>query len=200
MKIAIISDIKSNVYALEKFLIDATNKKVDAIVNLGDSFYGDIQPKATYDLIRKSGLINICGNEDRKILEASLEELNENPLLKSVYEDLGEEVLYWIQDLPFEKLIGEDFYIIHGTYFSDSDYLLEDENNTPRSDEEIIKLLDDIKAKFIFCSNSEKAKCIKLNSEQIVINPGSLSKENTYSILDINDEEFEVKFIKIEKS
>ena len=64
MKIAILSDIHSNVYALQEVLSDATSKKVNAIVNLGDSFYGPIAPRETYNLIRQS---------QREIFEASLD-------------------------------------------------------------------------------------------------------------------------------
>ena len=89
MKIAILSDIKSNVYALEEVIKDAKNKQVDVMLNLGDSFYGPIEPRATYDLIRENQFINIMGNEDRKILEASLAQLEENDTLRYVYNNLG---------------------------------------------------------------------------------------------------------------
>ena len=40
MKIAILSDIKSNVYALQAVLDDIKTKQIDVMLNLGDSFYG----------------------------------------------------------------------------------------------------------------------------------------------------------------
>ncbi len=106
MKIAILSDIKSNVYALEEVIKDTKQRGIDVTLNLGDALYGPIAPRETYDLIRQSQFINICGNQDREILEASLAQLEEDKTLKFIYNDLGEDVLYWIQDLPFEKLIG----------------------------------------------------------------------------------------------
>ena len=218
MKIAILSDIKSNVYALQEVLNDVKVKNVDAILNLGDSFYGPIAPKQTYDLIREHQLINISGDWDRKILEASLEQLEENKTLNFVYNDLGEEVLYWIQDLSFEKLIGEDFYLIHGTYFNDEQYLLEDVSSGTsilRDDKKILELLDDIKSKFIFCGGSCLPRCVNLSSGQIIINPGSdglqafeseypnyhkienARPEASYIILNIEDDEFSVEPIRI---
>lgn len=218
MKIAILSDIKSNVYALKEVLNDAKKREVDAIVNLGDSFYGPIAPRQTYDLIREHRLINISGDEDRKILEASLEQLKKNKTLNFVYNDLGEDVLYWIQDLSFEKLIGEDFYLIHGTYFNDEQYLLEDvSSGTPilRDDKKILELLDDIKSKFIFCGGSCLPRCVNLSSGQIVINPGSVGlqafendypnyhkienarPEASYIILSIENGEFSVEPIRV---
>ena len=112
MRIAIVSDIKSNVYALEEVIKDIENKNVDHMINLGDSFYGPIAPRKTFDLLQKHKFITVCGDEDRKILEASLDQLKNDSLLKFVYEDLKEEVLYWIQDLPFEKFLNEDVILL----------------------------------------------------------------------------------------
>ena len=195
MKIAIISDIKSNVYALRAVLEDSKQRGVDVTLNLGDSFYGPIAPKETYNLIRQSQFVNIMGNEDRKILEASLEQLENDVLLKFVYNDLGEEVLYWIQDLPFEKIIGGIYYMIHGTYFDDSQYLLEEND-----DKKIIELTDNIEATFIFCSNSTIPKTQTLSSGQIVICPGSIgiSKKASYSILSVEEDKYSVEQISVD--
>ena len=202
MKIAILSDIKSNVYALEAVIEDIKNKNIEVVLNLGDMFYGPIDPRATYDLIRENKFINILGDEDREILEASLAQLEENDTLRYVYNDLGEDVLYWIQELQFEKIIGGTYYMIHGTYFNDKDSLLEevkDKKSYLRTDEEIIKLTDNIKAPFIFCGNSLDAKFHKLNTGQIVINPGSvgMKKEALYSILSIEENQYNLEQIKV---
>lgn len=215
MKIAIISNIKSNVYALKEIIKDTKQRGVDVTLNLGDSFYGPIAPKETYDLIRESQFINISGNEDREILEASLEQLKENKLLNFVYNDLGENVLYWIQDLPFEKLIGGIYYMIHGTYFNDSDSLLEEIKNGKlnlREEKKIIELTDNIEAQFIFCSNSIISRCINLSTNQIVVNPGSVgiqvenkeglliqndTSDASYILLNVEDDSYSIEQIKV---
>lgn len=218
MKIAVLSDIKSNVYALEAVIKDAKSKHADVMINLGDSFYGPIAPRATYDLLQENKFITVCGNEDRGILEASLEQLEENKIMKYVYEDLGEEVLYWIQALPFEKFVGEDVYITHGTQHDDSVYLLEDMTSGKpvlRDDKKILELLDDVESKFVFCGHSHTPRCINLSTSQIVINPGSVGlqayesevpcehkiENNTpdasYVILDIQDDEYNIELVKV---
>ncbi|AXH12426.1 metallophosphoesterase family protein [Halarcobacter bivalviorum] len=189
MQIAILSDIHSNIYALQEVIKDIKNRDIEVVLNLGDMFYGPIEPKATYEIIRENKFINICGNQDREILEASLDQLEKNPTLRYTYENLGEEVLYWIQDLQFEKIIGGTYYMIHGTYFDDSQYLLEDISNgevTLRRDEEIIKLTDNIETPFIFCGHSHLPRVHKLNTGQIVINPGSVG-------LQAYEDEFPIK-------
>ena len=208
MKIAVISDIKSNIYALKAVLESIKKNKAEVVINLGDSFLGNIAPRETYDLIRESSFINLCGNEDRYILEASVFQLESDKTLKYAYENLGEDVLYWIQDLPFEKLIGEDFYMVHGTYFNDQDSLLEEKPDAKsngkirlRQEEEILKLTDNIKSKFIFCANTSQPRCINLSTGQVVISGGSVHNdtlnEASYVILDIEDGEFEVKLKKV---
>jgi len=218
MQIAILSDIHSNVYALQEVIKDIKSRNIEVVLNLGDMFYGPIEPRATYEIIRENKFINICGNQDRELLEASLDQLENNPTLKYAYDDLGEDVLYWIQDLQFEKIIGGTYYMIHGTYFDDSQYLLEDVSNEEiklRSDEEIIRLTDNIEAPFIFCGHSHIPRVHKLNSGQIVINPGSVglqayedelpskhkmenhTPDAAYSILTIEDNQYSVEQIRV---
>jgi len=218
MKIAILSDIHSNVYALQEVIKDAKSKDVDLMLNLGDSFYGPIAPRETYELIKENNFINICGNQDREILEASLDTLEKNKTLKYVYEDLGEDVLYWIQSLPFEKFIGDDLYITHGTQHDDSVYMLEDvKSGKPvlRTDKEILELIDDVESKFVMCGHSHTARCANLSTGQVVINPGSvglqaykdekpyihkienLTSDASYVILNVNTEEYNLELVKV---
>jgi len=218
MKIAILSDIKSNVYALEEVIKDAKNKQVDVMLNLGDSFYGPIEPKKTYELLKDNQFISLCGNEDRKILEATPAQLEENNTLRYVYNDLNNDILHWIQDLPFEKLIGDDYYMIHGTYQDDSIYMLEDVNSgvpVLREDKKILEILDDITSKFVLCGNSCIPRCSNLSSGQVVINPGAVGlqafKDNypvdhvienntadaSYVILTVDDGKYGIELVKV---
>lgn len=218
MKIAILSDIKSNVYALEAVFNDAKKREVDAILNLGDSFYGPIAPRETYNLIRKNQFITILGNEDRKILEATPAQLEENKTLNYVYNDLDDDILHWIQDLPFEKLIGDDYYMIHGTYQDDSIYMLEDVSSGKpvlRDDKKILEIIDDITSKFVICGNSCLPRCVNLSSGQVAINPGSVGlqafqetypnehtiENNTpdasYVVLTVENEKYGIELVKI---
>ena len=71
MKLAVLSDIHGNVYALEAVVGDLEQRCAEEIVNLGDTFYGPIAPKGTFDLIDEYDFITIRGNEDRLIFEAT---------------------------------------------------------------------------------------------------------------------------------
>ncbi len=54
MKVAILSDIHSNVFALKAVIKDAKNKGVTKFINLGDTLYGPIEPKKTYKFLKKA--------------------------------------------------------------------------------------------------------------------------------------------------
>ena len=51
MRIAVLSDIHSNVFALEAVINDAKQRGAEKMFNLGDIVYGPVAPKATYALL-----------------------------------------------------------------------------------------------------------------------------------------------------
>ncbi|MFA7462081.1 MAG: metallophosphoesterase family protein [Anaerovoracaceae bacterium] len=62
-KLAVISDVHSNIHALEAVLRDIERKNVDQIVNLGDALIGPVDPVATAERMMKlPNLINVMGN------------------------------------------------------------------------------------------------------------------------------------------
>ncbi|NQY23740.1 MAG: metallophosphoesterase family protein [Campylobacteraceae bacterium] len=177
MKIAILSDIHSNVFALEAVLADAKSKNVDILINLGDILYGPIAPKATYELLKKNRFITISGNQDRQIVEASQEEIKENATLAYILEDLGSEGFKWLKELPFDTQFNEDIYLCHATPKDDLTYLLEDTQsgyNILKNDKEILKLLGNNSSKVILCGHTHIPRKIYLSTGQLIINPGSV--------------------------
>jgi len=177
MKFAVLSDIHSNVFALEAVLSDAKKHSVDLIVNLGDILYGPIAPKATYDLLMQHDIVTICGNQDRQIFEASAEEIASNPTMRFIIEDLGIEPITWMKSLPFDKQLNDDVYLCHGTPDNDLIYLLEDVElgyARLRDDNEIIKHLAGQKSKLICCGHTHTPRTVSLSSGQIIVNPGSV--------------------------
>src|SRR5450755_4406619 len=71
MKIALFSDIHSNLPALEACLKNIEEKKVDAVYCLGDLVGYNIWPNEVIDEIRKRGIPTIAGNYDFGIGRAS---------------------------------------------------------------------------------------------------------------------------------
>ncbi|SJL84202.1 metallophosphoesterase family protein [Vibrio palustris] len=176
-KFAILSDIHSNVYALEAVVEHAKSNGVTAFVNLGDILYGPIAPRQTYDYLQSLNAITISGNQDRQIYEATKAEIESNPTMQFILSDLGPQPLDWMRQLPFDLQINEDIYACHGTPNDDLVYLLENINTgspVVRADSEIIELLNGVSSPIVVCGHTHTARCVELTTGQIVINPGSV--------------------------
>jgi predicted phosphodiesterase len=177
MKLAILSDIHSNVFALEAVIADVKKHNVDYMVNLGDILYGPIAPKATYDLLIKHNFITICGNQDRQIFETTTAEIASNPTMKFIIDDLGEDPIEWMKFLPFDKQLSDDIYLCHGTPSNDLIYLLENVEcgyARLRSDNDILSLLNGQKSPIICCGHTHIPRTVSLSTGQVVVNPGSV--------------------------
>lgn len=177
MLAAVLSDIHGNVFALEAVLEDARARGATHLFNLGDTLYGPIAPKATFELLQEHNVVSISGNQDRQILEAAVSPEPGNPTMDFVLKDLGREPLNWLQPLAFECLINETLYLCHGSPSSDLEYLLENvETGFPRvrRDKEIRDALAGRTAPVILCGHTHIPRTVALGSGQLVVNPGSV--------------------------
>ncbi|MGP9689062.1 metallophosphoesterase family protein [Psychrobacter sp. AOP22-C1-C5] len=177
--IAAISDIHSNVFALEAVLADIRHRNVNQIVNLGDILYGPIAPKATYDLLmtHQEDIITISGNQDRQIYEATTADLIGNSTLSFIVEDLPIKAIEWMRSLPFDCQLNENVYLCHGSPTDDMIYLLEDiVTGAPavRSDADILTLLNGIDSAVVICGHTHIPRTVTLSSGQTIINTGSV--------------------------
>lgn len=217
-KFAIFSDIHSNVFALQACIDDALRQGAKKFVNLGDIFYGPIAPQKTYELLSKYDFITIRGNQDRQILQASKEELEQNKTLQFIVKDLSKEAIKWLEELPFDIQINEEIYACHGGPKNDTAYLLEKiQNNTlhVKTQEKILKEIEGKNSPIILCGHSHLAKCVTLLNHQTIINVGSVglpaykddepiphcvenfSPHATYTLLEKIDTNWNINFQKV---
>lgn len=68
MRIAVISDIHGNHFALEHVLADIQKQNIDQIVCLGDAIQGGPQPKETVENLRELNFPIVMGNADAWLL------------------------------------------------------------------------------------------------------------------------------------
>ena len=147
------------------------------MLNLGDILYGPIAPRATYDLLMERELITIRGNQDRQIFDATSSEIESNPTLRFILNDLGDQPLHWMKSLPFDLQLSDEVYLCHGTPANDLVYLLENVESglaRLRSDAEILEQLHGQLSKVILCGHSHTARAVQTSSNQLIINPGSV--------------------------
>jgi putative phosphoesterase len=174
-KIAIISDIHGNKWALKTVLKDIKKRGIKKIFNLGDSLYGPLDPIGTFELISKKKIISISGNEDRLILENVNKKFN-NPTLKYILETINDDIIKWIKKLPKYRIINS-FFMCHGTPQKDNEYLLEkiNKNNVEiKSKSELKNTIDSIKQDVILCGHSHIQNIIRISPNKLIINPGSI--------------------------
>lgn len=177
MKITVLSDIHSNVFALDAVLKDAKQYSSDLIINLGDSLYGPIAPRETYSLLMEQDLITIRGNQDRQIYEATSDEIKSNPTMQFIHNEIGKDVINWLKTIPFDKQLDDNIYLCHGTPTNDLVYLLENIETGYahlRSDKQIMELLNGQMSELILCGHTHIPRTVKLKSDQLVVNSGSV--------------------------
>jgi len=177
-KIAVMADIHSNVWALEAVLSDAKNKGARRFVNLGDTLYGPLAPKETWELLQGEEIMTIKGNQDRQICEAKDGGSEDgNPTMAFVLSELDTTALEWMGALPLTLALGEGIFLCHGTPENDLGYLLEDVSMghaQVRADGEIAGDLSHTPEGLVLCGHTHIPRAVALSTGQLVVNPGSV--------------------------
>jgi putative phosphoesterase len=175
-KIAVLSDIHGNRWALEAVLSDIKQRGIHKIINLGDSLYGPLDPYKTFKLLIENNIISVQGNEDRLIIETS-EEQRKNDTLTYVKENLNSEAFIWLKNLKKISMIVDEFYICHGTPERDDEYLVEKINEQGvflESTSSLMERLSSIEQRLILCGHSHIPRITYLTNQKLIINPGSV--------------------------
>ncbi|WP_183578909.1 metallophosphoesterase family protein [Mucilaginibacter sp. X5P1] len=169
---AIISDIHGNSTALQAVLQDIKTRNIDTIINLGDYFFGALEPAETAKILQDIPMICISGNTDREIVEN-----NEKDGMRRVRAELSPETINWLKDLPKTTTVDDLIFVCHGTPESDDEYLLEkvtEQGVFVYNDEDLIEKTKHIKEKVILCGHSHVNRVIYLSNEKLIVNPGSV--------------------------
>lgn len=177
MRIGVLSDIHSNIYALEAVLKHGKLHGVQSWVNLGDILYGPIEPKLTYDCLHALDALTISGNQDREVHEASIQDRIANPTLDFVCNNLGDEPIVWLRSLAGQVIAFEKIYLCHGNPDNDLVYLLEDvTSGSPivRDEQAIRAQLSSISQPLILCGHSHIPRTVTLVGGTLIVNPGSV--------------------------
>ncbi len=128
--LAVLADIHGNATALAAVLADASRRGVTRLVNLGDTFYGPLDPAGTWRLLRDMTIPTVLGNQDRILLEPGWQSV---PAIRAAREALRPDGLAWLARLPARTVVDPGIYLCHGTPGNDTAYLLEDvSSGSPR--------------------------------------------------------------------
>ena len=177
MKYAILSDIHGNNWALEAVLADARQRSIEKFINLGDIYYGPLNPGGTFELLQGLDCSTVQGNQDRTIHQASPAEIGNNPVLAQIVHQLRAEAIARLACLPKTDVVSGEIFLCHGSPASDMAYLLEDVSNgfpLVRNEETILQDLDGVREPVILCGHTHIPRVVHLASGALIVNPGSV--------------------------
>ena len=203
MKIAVISDIHGNTDALEAVLLDIEKEGCSKIFCLGDIAMAGPEPSLTIkkiqELMQTKDFYIIQGNTDSMLSVFSLEIQNSimqvNSVMASAYladsQLLTDEEKQFLKNLPEQmeiEIAGIKILLVHGSPRKNN------ENIYPNLKiEEVEEMIKGVSADVIFCGHTHQPCGYQTNSEQTVVNVGSVGRpfsetpEACYSIMDIDE-------------
>ena len=118
MRIAVISDIHSNLEALEAVLTQIRRESADAVLNLGDLVGYNASPNECLELLIGQNFFNLAGNHDLALLEPERAEsfnIIAHQALMWSREQIRPGLLKFIEALPLTQEFGDRFLACHGT-------------------------------------------------------------------------------------
>lgn len=186
MRLAVLADIHGNRWALEAVLNAMSRERPDAVINLGDCFFGPLDPAGTFEILSTKSWPTVRGNQDREILSPT----GENPTLSYTLMALGQEGIRWTRDNAYQSVGLKSAYACHGTPSSDTTPLIESVHAHgvgTRSNQELLSLIgsaspntaawqQDPKARadVVLCAHSHQARVVQAGPDLLVVNPGSV--------------------------
>ncbi|CEP50493.1 metallophosphoesterase family protein [Paraclostridium sordellii] len=208
MRIATISDIHSNLYALNEVLADIEKRNVDMVVCTGDLVGYATRPNEVIETLRKNKVLTIMGNYDEAIGNFKIicgcdypdpKDAEKASLsMKFTSEETTDENKAYLRNLPKEAVISfnnKTIRFVHGSTRLINEYLKE---NSKEADEVMNNLDEDI----LVCGHTH-IPYVKSYGEKLLVNAGSVGKSKTgspnanYVIIDIIDSIVEVEIIEV---
>lgn len=189
MKLAFISDIHSNIEALEKSIKKIEEYNIEKIYCLGDIVgYGN-NPNEVINLLKIKGIECISGNHDTLFLNGNMSEKYNFPYTRDV---ITKKSIQFLEGLK-EYIILKEYNAIlsHAVPYSENVYLYANSD---------FSILDNINFKYIFMGHTHYPMFMSYYDKK-VLNPGSIGQSrdrninSSFIICDIENERFE--FIRI---
>lgn len=175
--LAVLADIHGNRFALEAVLADAQSRGMTRFVNLGDTFYGPLDPAGTWDILKDRAMPTVLGNQDRILLEGG-PDWEGVPTFRHVRDSLSGQAMEWLSSLSPTLAMNWGILACHGTLTNDSAYLIEDVSTglpALRGCDEVIQELAPAPAdcSLVLCGHSHHAGMVNCGGVSVV-NPGSV--------------------------
>lgn len=175
MRVALLSDIHGNLSALHAVMNDIASRGVDAIVNLGDSLSGPLQPLETATYLMAQSWVQLAGNHERQLLDFAPEK--RGPSDRYAHSQLNTTVFEWMAGLKPARKFNDDIFLCHGTPRSDVEYFLDTIDGPfvrAATRQEIEERLGSITAEVVVCGHTHIPRIVRSSRGQLLVNPGSV--------------------------
>lgn len=208
MRIAVISDIHSNIYALNEVLADLKKRNVDLTVCTGDLVGYATRPNEVIETLRREKILTIMGNYDEAIGNFKIICGCDYPDPKDAEkagmsmhftgQETTPENKAYLRNLPKEATItfnNKTIKFVHGSTRIINEYLKE---NSKEAEEVMGELVEDI----LVCGHTH-IPYAKYYGDKLLVNAGSVGKPKTnkpdanYVIMDIQDSTVEIEIIEV---
>ncbi|MBC7617219.1 MAG: metallophosphoesterase family protein [Pedobacter sp.] len=179
MKVAVLSDIHGNHYALSAVLDSAKKNGVSQLLILGDIVGYYYYPEIVLELLSEWQYKVIKGNHEDLLLDLLENRIDRESLIKKygkghqeALRKLDKKTIDWLVSLPDHQSVVVDgvlFQLNHGSPWDSNTYLY------PDTKSEILAQCDSERYDFVLIGHSHYAfTCILKNS--ILLNPGSVGQ------------------------
>ncbi len=182
MKVALLSDIHGNRWALEAVLAHAEAHSVGAIWNLGDILSGPLDAAATAErLMALAGtrdVVTIAGNHERQLL--ACQRAPGLPSDEHAFRATDEAHRAWLAGLPASARPRPGVLLCHGTPQSDLEPLAETaepgRGMRMATREECAARLRELgePARLVACGHTHVPRVLRVSDDCLVVNPGSV--------------------------
>lgn len=205
MKVAVLSDIHGNLFALNSVLEDIKKNDVDEIFCLGDLAMAGPEPNETIDFVKKQNWTIIQGNTDKMIAdysEAVYNAVKEGaPIMANALENdvksISTENKEFLKQLP-EKLAleleGVNILLVHGSPRRNNENIFPD-----LTKEQINEIVAGVKENIIFCGHTHIPCGYQTDNGITIVNDGSVGRpftdnpEACYVLADFNNGAFTIE-------
>jgi predicted phosphodiesterase len=175
MRVALISDIHGNRWALGAVLEHIAGQRVDAIWNLGDMLSGPLEPAATAEMLMPLALPTIQGNCERQLLACAEQRGGRSD--QFAFEHTEARHHDWLRGLPATLVPDANVLLCHGTPRSDLEPMLETvelEGQRPARYAEVEARAHGHAARLIACGHTHVPRLMQVSGGRVIVNPGSV--------------------------
>jgi predicted phosphodiesterase len=129
MPVAIISDVHSNLAALNAVIGKIDELGIRRILFVGDLVGYNASPAECIDVFQHRRIVGISGNHDRYTTGQEMSDIRETTIgaIEYTRKQIGDSGLEFLRSLPDQRMVDQRYMIVHGSILDRDEYMLSGE-------------------------------------------------------------------------